>query len=87
MWSEDSLHQLEVWRVQSFASFWVVLPARCASSISPRFLYRRHAFCFLPLAAILESLLECFMQKYQLDISYPQDMKYVLESENLLRLY
>jgi hypothetical protein len=34
----------------------VVLPVRCVSSISPRFHYRRHTFCFLPLAAILESL-------------------------------
>jgi hypothetical protein len=32
----------------------VALPARCVSSISPRFLFRRHAFCFLPLATILE---------------------------------
>jgi hypothetical protein len=35
-----------------FCLFLVVLPARCVSSISPRFHYRRHAFCFL-LAAIL----------------------------------
>jgi hypothetical protein len=33
----------------------VALPARCVSSISPRFHFRRHAFCFLLLAAILES--------------------------------
>jgi hypothetical protein len=39
-----------------FCLFSVVLPARCVSSVSPRFHYRRHAFCFLPLAAILESL-------------------------------
>jgi hypothetical protein len=38
-----------------FCLFSVVLPSRCVSSISPRFHYRRHAFCFLPLAAILES--------------------------------
>jgi hypothetical protein len=37
-----------------FFFFLVVLPARCVSSVSPRFQYRRHAFCFLPLAAILE---------------------------------
>jgi hypothetical protein len=36
-----------------FCLFSAVLP-RCVSSISPRFHYRRHAFCFLPLAAILE---------------------------------
>jgi hypothetical protein len=33
----------------------VILPAKCVSSVSPRFHYRRLAFCFLPLAAILES--------------------------------
>jgi hypothetical protein len=37
-----------------FCLFWVVFPVRCISSISPRFYFRRHAFCFLPLAAILE---------------------------------
>jgi hypothetical protein len=31
------------------------MPAKCVSSVSPRFHYRRLAFCFLPLAAILES--------------------------------
>jgi hypothetical protein len=40
-----------------FFLFSVVLPARCVSSISPRFHYKRYAFCFLPLAAILEFLL------------------------------
>jgi hypothetical protein len=34
--------------------FWVVFPVRCISSISPKFYFRRHAFCFLPPAAILE---------------------------------
>jgi hypothetical protein len=37
-----------------FCLFWVILPAKCISSISPRFHYRRLSFCFLPLAAILE---------------------------------
>jgi hypothetical protein len=36
--------------------FSVIMPAKCVSSFSPRFHYRRVAFCFLPLAAILESL-------------------------------
>jgi hypothetical protein len=35
--------------------FSVIMPAKCVSSISPGFRYRRLAFCFLPLAAILES--------------------------------
>jgi hypothetical protein len=38
-----------------FCLFLVILPAKCVSSISPRFHYRRLAFCFLPLVAILES--------------------------------
>jgi hypothetical protein len=36
--------------------FSVIMPAKCVSSVSPRFHYRRVAFCFLPLAAILFSL-------------------------------
>jgi hypothetical protein len=39
-----------------FCLFLMVLPVRCVSSVSPRFYYRRHAFCFLPLATILEYL-------------------------------
>jgi hypothetical protein len=35
--------------------FSVIMPAKCVSSISPRFHYRRVTFCFLPLAAILLS--------------------------------
>jgi hypothetical protein len=35
-----------------FCLFWVVFPVICISSISPRFYFRRHSFCFLPLAAI-----------------------------------
>jgi hypothetical protein len=36
--------------------FLVIMPAKCVSSVSPRFHYKRVAFCFLPLAAILEFL-------------------------------
>jgi hypothetical protein len=36
--------------------FLVIFPVWCISSVSPRFYFRRHAFCFLPLATILESL-------------------------------
>jgi hypothetical protein len=46
--------------------FSMIIPAICVSSISPRFLYRRLAFCFLPLAAILESprkILNCIKIK------------------------
>jgi hypothetical protein len=38
-----------------FCLFLVVFPVRCISSVSPRFYFRRYTFCFLPLAAILES--------------------------------
>jgi hypothetical protein len=41
--------------VLEFYLFLVVFPARCISSISPRFYSRKHTFCFLPLVAILES--------------------------------
>jgi hypothetical protein len=37
--------------------FSVIMPAKCVSSISPRFHYRRLAFCFLPLPAIFPKLL------------------------------
>jgi hypothetical protein len=37
-----------------FCLFSVVLPVRCISNVSSRFYFRRHTFCFLPLAAILE---------------------------------
>jgi hypothetical protein len=35
--------------------FSVVFPVRYISSISPRFYFRKYAFCFLPLVTILES--------------------------------
>jgi hypothetical protein len=47
-----------------FCLFSVVLPARCVSSVSPRFHYRWHTFCFLPLATILESTLGDFFNSF-----------------------
>jgi hypothetical protein len=47
-----------------FCLFSMVFPVRCISSISPRLYFRKHAFCFLPLVAILESpffQLLCFL--------------------------
>jgi hypothetical protein len=38
-----------------FCLFLVVFPARYISSVSPRFYFRKHTFCFLPLVATLES--------------------------------
>jgi hypothetical protein len=38
-----------------FCLFLVVFPLRYISCVSPRFYFRRHAFCFFPVAAILES--------------------------------
>jgi hypothetical protein len=43
--------------------FSVIMPAKCVSSISPRFHCRRLAFCFLPVAAILESSLYSFLYR------------------------
>jgi hypothetical protein len=42
--------------VLEFCLFLVVFAALCFSSVSPRFYFRKHAFCFLPLVTILESL-------------------------------
>jgi hypothetical protein len=39
-----------------FCLFSVVYPVRCISIVSPRFYFRKHIFCFLPLVTILESL-------------------------------
>jgi hypothetical protein len=44
--------------VSEFCLFLMVFPTRPISSISPRFYFRKHAFCFLPLVAFLESLLK-----------------------------
>jgi hypothetical protein len=41
--------------VSEFCLYLVVFPARCISSVFPRFYFRNHAFCFLSLVAILES--------------------------------
>jgi hypothetical protein len=46
--------------VLEFCLFLVVFPAKCFSSISPRFYFRKHAFCFLLLVAILESPISHF---------------------------
>jgi hypothetical protein len=46
-----------------FCLFSMALPARCVSSVSPRFHFRRLAFCFLPLAANLEIPLLCLFEK------------------------
>jgi hypothetical protein len=46
--------------------FSVIMPSKCVSSISPRFHYRRLAFCFLPLAAILESLPGKYFKRHSL---------------------
>jgi hypothetical protein len=39
--------------------FSLIMPAKRVSGISPRFHYRKLTFCFLPLAAILESSQFC----------------------------
>jgi hypothetical protein len=46
--------------------FSVIMPAKCVSSVSPRFHYRRLVknFCFLPLAAILESPIMYYLEEH-----------------------
>jgi hypothetical protein len=43
--------------------FSVIMPEKCVFSVSPRFHYRRLAFCFLPLAAILEPSMNIFLSE------------------------
>jgi hypothetical protein len=46
-----------------FCLFSVFFPARCIPRISPRFYFRKHTFCFLPIVAILESPSLSFLQE------------------------
>jgi hypothetical protein len=64
------------WRFSSLAGgveesklclFSVIMPAKCVSSGSPRFHYRRLPFCFLPLAPILEWLEVLLYQPWSLE--------------------
>jgi hypothetical protein len=41
----------------------VIFPVRCISSVSPRFYFRKHTFCFFPLVAILESLYDYVLDR------------------------
>jgi hypothetical protein len=52
-WSGDAMHGLGCVALSEFYLFLVVFPARCIFIISPRFYFRNHAFCFLPLVATL----------------------------------
>jgi hypothetical protein len=54
-----------------FCLFSVIMPAKCVSSVSPRFHYRRLAFCFLPLAAILESPPQLLTYGKARELGYP----------------
>jgi hypothetical protein len=51
--------------VSQFCLFLVAFLARCISSISSRVYFRKHAFCFLPLVAILESPPNFFLYRHQ----------------------
>jgi hypothetical protein len=53
--SGDAMCMLGVWEESKFCLFSVFFPIRCISSVSPRFYFRKHAFCLLPLVTILES--------------------------------
>jgi hypothetical protein len=46
-----------------FCFFSMIMPPKGVSSISPRFHYRRLAFCFLPLATILEFPATCIFDR------------------------
>jgi hypothetical protein len=53
-----------------FCFFLVVFPAMHISSVSPRFYFRKHAFCFLPLVTILKSLPNLFLGLIHLDLYF-----------------
>jgi hypothetical protein len=55
LWSGNVTRRLGGVEESKFCLFSVVFPVRCISSVSPRFYFRRHAFCLLPLATIMES--------------------------------
>jgi hypothetical protein len=56
----------------------MVFPARCISSVSPRFYFREHAFCFLPLVTILEFTLLWLFFKQGLLFMYRQTWMLIL---------
>jgi hypothetical protein len=59
--------------VLEFCLFLVVFPARCISSVSPRFYFRKHSFCFLPLVTILESPFSIFLFSLCVNLLYIKD--------------
>jgi hypothetical protein len=73
-----------------FYLFLVVFPARCISSICPRFYFRKHAFCFLLLVAILLSphllfsKLDIFLWALESVSSPLRDLEYPVESTDCL---
>jgi hypothetical protein len=60
----------------------VILPAKCVSIISLRFHFRRLAFCFLPLAAILECLIFFFFKGKSNRNSGAEEHNYQMEKSH-----
>jgi hypothetical protein len=46
-----------------FCLFLMFFPVRCISSVSPRFYFRKHAFCFLPLVTIFQGFCLIFFSE------------------------
>jgi hypothetical protein len=57
-----------------FCLFSVVFPVRCISSVSPRFYFRKHAFCFLTLATMLESINNLKEETQKLVFDFQEDV-------------
>jgi hypothetical protein len=63
-----------------FCLFMVVFPVRLISSISPRFYFKKHTFCFFSLVTILEYPYKNFCINY---LMYNSKYKGVFYLENL----
>jgi hypothetical protein len=67
-----------------FCLFSVDLPVRCIFSISPRFYFRRHVFCFLPLLTILESsYVESLMRRHRMTLLDSSSKKKKTATKNI----
>jgi hypothetical protein len=73
-----------VWRSQ-FCLFLVVFPVSCISSVSPRFYFRKHVFCFLPLVTILEPPQDDLLGQWNFHLDSRRENMWLSWKENSLK--